>query len=132
MLSHVTLNSGIIVLTSVGTHAERDYRAAGSENLPAIEIRMSYRQDMYMTEQKGKKKDMSKREAKPGSGEPPRQTAVQQLLLTVPEVARLLRLSEAKIYTMLEDRCPGGIPIKRFGRSLRISLQELRRWLEQQ
>ena len=75
---------------------------------------------------------MGKREEKLAPGESPRQTAVQQLLLTVPETARLLRLSEAKVYTMLEDRCPGGIPIKRFGRSLRISLNDLRRWLEQQ
>jgi excisionase family DNA binding protein len=76
------------------------------------------------------KKDMRKREEK--LGESARQTAAQQLLLTVPETARLLRLSEAKVYTMLEDRHPGGIPIKRFGRSLRISLNDLRRWLEQQ
>jgi excisionase family DNA binding protein len=75
---------------------------------------------------------MSKKEEKPGSGESPRQAVIQPLLLTVPETARLLRLSEAKIYTMLEDRHPGGIPIKRFGRALRISLSELRRWLEQQ
>ncbi len=78
------------------------------------------------------KKDMSKREEKPGPGESARQLPMQQLLLTVPEVARLLRLSEAKVYTMLEDRCPNGIPIKRFGRALRISLSELRRWLERQ
>jgi len=75
---------------------------------------------------------MSKKEEKLGSGESPRQPMVQPLLLTVPETARLLRLSEAKVYTMLEDRHPGGIPIKRFGRSLRISLHDLRRWLEQQ
>ena len=75
---------------------------------------------------------MSKKEEKPGSGEAPRQAAVQPFLITVPETARLLRLSEAKVYTMLEDRHPGGIPIKRFGRSLRISLSDLRRWLEQQ
>ena len=93
---------------------------------------MYYRQDGRTQSKKREKTDMRKREAKPGSGEFARQVAVQQLLLTVPEVARLLRLSEAKIYTMLEDRCPGGIPIKRFGRSLRISLSDLRRWLEQQ
>ncbi len=75
---------------------------------------------------------MSQKEGKPGSGESPRQAVVQPLLLTVRETARLLRLSEAKVYTMLEDRQPGGIPIKRFGRSLRISLNDLRRWLEQQ
>ena len=57
---------------------------------------------------------------------------IEPLLLTIPEVARLLRLSEAKVYTMLEDRHPGGIPIKQFGRSVRVSLIDLRRWIEQQ
>jgi len=54
-----------------------------------------------------------------------------QLLLTVGEAARLLRLSESKVYTLLGDRCPGGIPVKRFGRAVRISLSDLRRWVEQ-
>jgi len=76
--------------------------------------------------------DLSKREEKSGSGELARQAVVQPLLLTVRETARLLKLSESKVYTMLETRRPGGIPIKRFGRSLRISLSDLRRWLEQQ
>ena len=75
---------------------------------------------------------MSKKEEKPGSRELARQAVLQPLLLTVPETARLLHLSEAKVYTMLEDRHPGGIPIIRFGRALRISLHDLRRWLEQQ
>lgn len=55
----------------------------------------------------------------------------EPLLLTVGETARLLRLSESKVYTMLGDRCSGGIPVKRFGRSVRISLNDLRRWVEQ-
>jgi len=54
-----------------------------------------------------------------------------QLLLTVSETARLLRLSESKVYTLLGDRRPGGIPVKRFGRAVRISLSDLRRWVEQ-
>ncbi len=53
-------------------------------------------------------------------------------LLTVRDVSRLLRLSESKVYMMLEDRCPGGIPIKRFGRALRFSASELRRWIDEQ
>jgi excisionase family DNA binding protein len=75
---------------------------------------------------------MSQKEGKPGSGESTRLAAVQPLLLTVSETARLLKLSEAKVFTMLEDRHPGGIPVKRFGRALRISLNDLRRWLDQQ
>jgi excisionase family DNA binding protein len=75
---------------------------------------------------------MSKKEEKPGSGESARQATVQPLVLTVKETARVLRLSESKVYTMLADRHPGGIPVKRFGKSLRISLSDLRHWLEAQ
>lgn len=75
---------------------------------------------------------MSQKEEKLGTGESTRLAVIQPLLLTIRETARLLRLSESKVYTLLEDRHPGGIPIKRFGRSLRISLNDLRRWLEQQ
>ena len=75
---------------------------------------------------------MSQKEEKPGTGELARPTVIQPLVLTIRETARLLRLSESKVYTLLEDRHPGGIPIKRFGRSLRISINDLRRWLDQQ
>lgn len=74
---------------------------------------------------------MSKKEEKSGPGESNRQPVAQPLLLTIPEVARLLRLSESKVYTMLADRCPGGIPIKRFGRSVRVYSSDLRHWIEQ-
>jgi len=57
--------------------------------------------------------------------------AIEPLLLTIPEVARLLRLSESKVYTMLADLCPDGIPVKRFGRAVRVSPSDLRRWIEQ-
>jgi excisionase family DNA binding protein len=56
----------------------------------------------------------------------------EPLLLTIKDVGALLQISESKIYTMLEDRCPGGIPIMRFGRCVRVSPTQLRRWLEQQ
>jgi excisionase family DNA binding protein len=55
---------------------------------------------------------------------------VEPLLLTVGEVSRLLRLSSSTVYTLLGDRCPGGIPVMRFGRSVRISLDDLRWWVE--
>ena len=54
---------------------------------------------------------------------------VEPLLLTVGEVSRLLRLSSSTVYTLLGDRCPGGIPVMRFGRSVRISLDDLRWWV---
>ena len=75
---------------------------------------------------------MSKKGGKPLVAESSRQTLAQQLLLTVPETARLLRLSPSKVYTMLADRCPGGIPVIRFGRSVRVRMSDLRRWVEQQ
>ena len=75
---------------------------------------------------------MGKKEVKPGSRESARQATIQPLVLTIKETARVLRLSESKVYTMLADRHPGGIPVKRFGKSLRISLSDLRRWLEEQ
>ncbi len=75
---------------------------------------------------------MSQKEEKPGTGEAARLAVIQPWLLTIRETARLLRLSECKVYTLLEDRHPGGIPIKRFGKSIRISPSELRHWLEQQ
>ncbi len=64
-------------------------------------------------------------------GKNQKKPSIEPLLLTVGETARLLRLSESKVYTLLGDRCPGGIPVKRFGRSVRISLSDLRRWVEQ-
>ena len=75
---------------------------------------------------------MKNHEEKPRSTEAPRQIIAQQLLLTVPETARLLRLSTSKTYTMLADRCPGGIPIIRFGRSVHIRYSDLRIWVERQ
>jgi excisionase family DNA binding protein len=71
-------------------------------------------EDTYMDSRK-------KNQKKPG---------VEQILLTVEEVGRLLRLSPSKVYTLLGDRYPGGIPVMRFGRSVRISLADLRWWIE--
>ncbi len=74
---------------------------------------------------------MGKKEEKPVSVDQSRQIIAQPLLLTVPEVGRLLHLSPSKVYTLLADRRPGGIPIKRIDHSVRVSLSELRRWVEQ-
>lgn len=60
-----------------------------------------------------------------------RKPGLEPILLTIPEVARLLRLSNSAVYALLEYRCPGGIPVKRFGRSVRVSLSELRDWVAQ-
>jgi excisionase family DNA binding protein len=71
---------------------------------------------------RGKENTIMKEQKKP---------AIEPLLLTIPEVARLLHLSESTVYTLLADRCANGIPIKRFGRALRVSPADLRRWIEQ-
>lgn len=54
---------------------------------------------------------------------------VEPILLTIGEVSRLLRLSSSTVYTLLGDRYPGGIPVKRIGRSVRVSLDDLRWWV---
>jgi excisionase family DNA binding protein len=56
----------------------------------------------------------------------------QRLLLTVSEVACLLHMSKSKVYMLLGDRHPDGIPVIRFGRSLRIRPNDLRRWIDEQ
>lgn len=56
---------------------------------------------------------------------------IEPLVLTIQEVADALALSRAKVYRMLDDRCPGGIPVTRFQRSVRVRVADLRRWVEQ-
>jgi excisionase family DNA binding protein len=56
---------------------------------------------------------------------------IEPLMLTIQEVADALSLSRAKVYRMLDDRCLGGIPVTRFQRSVRVSVADLRRWIEQ-
>lgn len=75
-----------------------------------------------------------KQEGKAESVESTLQTVAQplQLLLTIPEVARALSMSRAKVYTLLGDKSSGGIPVVRIGRSVRVSITDLRCWVEQQ
>jgi DNA binding domain, excisionase family len=50
-----------------------------------------------------------------------------QLLLTIPEVAKALSLGRTKVYELIwkED-----LPVLKFGRAVRVSKEELQRWLE--
>ena len=50
------------------------------------------------------------------------------LLLSIPEVARSLRLSRAKVYRLIyyED-----LPVLHFGRAARVSVLALQQWVEQ-
>jgi excisionase family DNA binding protein len=52
------------------------------------------------------------------------------LLLTISQVADRLGLSRAKVYSLLKKG--QGPPVIHFGRSTRVSLTSLRRWIEEQ
>ncbi len=69
-----------------------------------------------------------RQEGKAGPVESTLQTVAHplQILLTLPEVARVLSLSRARVYRLLaNDRNPDGIPVVRIGRSVRVSVTDL-------
>ena len=49
-----------------------------------------------------------------------------QPLLTIPVVAKMLAVSRPTVYTLIDTE---GLPIIRFGRSVRISPVSLHKWL---
>lgn len=49
-------------------------------------------------------------------------------ILTIPEVARYLKLSKSKVYYLVQQ---GKIPHIKIGRNVRIKESELQQWLEQ-
>lgn len=53
---------------------------------------------------------------------------VQPLLLTIPQVMECLALGRNKVYDLINKE---GLPIKRFGRSVRVPYAALEQWLEQ-
>jgi len=57
-----------------------------------------------------------------------KQVAQEPLLLSVAQVAALLGLSRAKVYSLIENE---GLPVIEFGRALRVSPDSLRQWLQQ-
>ena len=50
------------------------------------------------------------------------------LLLSVPEVAKSLGLGRTKVYELIATE---GLPVVRFGRAVRVSVESLQRWVEQ-
>ncbi len=50
-------------------------------------------------------------------------------ILTIPEVARYLKISKSKIYYLVQRR---EIPHVRIGRNVRIKESELTKWLDKQ
>jgi excisionase family DNA binding protein len=53
---------------------------------------------------------------------------VQSILMSIPEVARSLRLSRAKVYQLIAVE---GLPVVRFGRAVRVCRSSLEQWVRQ-
>lgn len=53
---------------------------------------------------------------------------VQPLLLTIPQVMECLALGRNKVYDLINKE---GLPVKRFGRAVRVPYAALQQWLEQ-
>ena len=66
--------------------------------------------------------------AKKQEGSDSKRTALQPLMLDIPEVAESLRLSRAKVYRLIYYE---GLPVVHFGRSARVSVSALQEWIEQ-
>jgi excisionase family DNA binding protein len=57
-----------------------------------------------------------------------KEVMLQPLLLSIPETAAVLRLSRAKVYQLIDCE---GLPVVRFGRAVRVSVNALERWLQE-
>src|SRR5260370_27663319 len=57
-----------------------------------------------------------------------KRTAAQPLLLSIPDVAASLGLGRSKVYELIAQE---GLPVIRFGRSVRVSAASLQKWVEQ-
>jgi excisionase family DNA binding protein len=53
---------------------------------------------------------------------------VQSILMSIPEAARSLRLSRAKVYQLITVE---GLPVVRFGRAVRVCRSSLEQWVQQ-
>jgi excisionase family DNA binding protein len=51
-----------------------------------------------------------------------------QLLLTIPQVATALNLGRTKIYELIWKE---NLPVQKFGRAVRVSKEDLQRWLNE-
>ena len=59
--------------------------------------------------------------------EPSEETRPQPLLLTIPQVAHSLGLCRAHVYKLIVT---AGLPTIHFGRSVRVSITSLQKWVE--
>jgi len=53
---------------------------------------------------------------------------VEALLLNITDVSKALRLSRTKVYQLIAS---DGLPIIRFGKSVRVSVWSLQDWIKQ-
>ncbi len=53
---------------------------------------------------------------------------VKPLLLTIPQVMRCLGLGRNKVYDLIQKE---GLPVKRFGRAVRVPYADLQKWVEE-
>jgi excisionase family DNA binding protein len=53
---------------------------------------------------------------------------VESILLSIPEVARSLRLGRTKVYELIDLE---GLPVVRFGRAVRVCRSSLEQWVRQ-
>jgi excisionase family DNA binding protein len=60
--------------------------------------------------------------------EHPRKTSAEPLLLSINDVATSLGLCRSKVYDLIAKE---GLPVVRFGRSVRVSTASLRQWVEE-
>jgi len=54
----------------------------------------------------------------------------QQLLLTIPQTAKCLGISRAMVYSLIAKR--KGPPVIHLGRSIRVPVDSLQKWIEEQ
>jgi excisionase family DNA binding protein len=60
--------------------------------------------------------------------EPSDKTTPFQLLLTIPQVANALNLGRTKVYELIWKE---NLPVQKFGRAVRVSKEDLQRWLDE-
>lgn len=60
--------------------------------------------------------------------EPNDQTNPFRLLLTIPQVAEALNLGRTKVYELIWKE---NLPVLKFGRAVRVSREDLQRWLKE-
>ncbi len=56
------------------------------------------------------------------------ETTSFQMLLTIPQVAKALNLGRTKIYELIWKE---KLPVQKFGRAIRVSKEDLQRWLDE-